>query len=429
MISYALNLVFRRKLRTLLTSMGITISVLLLGSIIFGMLGLRNVITQEIDTRFAPDQIIVSSQDFGFGDLFSSSEEDSMQPVEPVFMTPDIVDELRQAENVELVDPQLVLTGYKATISGLGKAEPFDPAFVAGIETVENVTYILDFVGNEFSPGQNEVFIGNAVADFYGAEPEELIGRKVVIEPSFNSFFSVKSEGILEKSYEFTITGFVDAGTDRIDVLMSPEQAALIAAERGGFEGAQEYLDTFGYDQAIVTVNEPGNVGEVAAFFEATYGFSTITSEDLGSFVDQLTGILTLVLFVFGSISAVIASIGIINTMVMSIYEQTREIGIIKAIGASNTQVLSIFIIQSGMIGLIGGLIGVIILIVLMQISDPLIVEEIQKEGFVAEEFFNLDLVVLFGIILCSILVGVIAGVYPAMRAARLDPVKALRYE
>ncbi len=114
----------------------------------------------------------------------------------------------------------------------------------------------------------------------------------------------------------------------------------------------------------------------------------------------------------------------------MSIYEQTKEIGIIKAIGASDFQVLIIFLIQAGLIGLIGGLLGLSITYLLMKVADPYVVKLLSDQGFTAvTTFFHFQPLNALYITLSSILVGIIAGIYPAMKAAKLDPVNALRYE
>jgi putative ABC transport system permease protein len=126
----------------------------------------------------------------------------------------------------------------------------------------------------------------------------------------------------------------------------------------------------------------------------------------------------------FGSIGIVVGGIGIMNTMYTSVHDRTREIGIMKAIGARNSTITYLFLIESGIIGLIGGLGGTFLGLILAKGVEfygqfhPVLYIEASVSPFV----------VLFGLIF-SLFVGCASGILPARTASRLKPVDALRYE
>jgi putative ABC transport system permease protein len=203
-------------------------------------------------------------------------------------------------------------------------------------------------------------------------------------------------------------------------------QVALALARRGGnlAEGQTE-----GYDSAVVRVSDPVKLTEVR---------KKLTELGFGSFsiVDELEQIRTVFLIVdsvlglLGGISLLVASFGIANTMIMSILERTREIGIMKAIGAEDREIKLIFFVEAAVIGVVGGVIGVLLAWAIDGVANRLAYRFILKpQGASFIDFFDLPLYLSLGAILFALGVSIIAALYPASRAARIDPVRALRHD
>jgi putative ABC transport system permease protein len=132
----------------------------------------------------------------------------------------------------------------------------------------------------------------------------------------------------------------------------------------------------------------------------------------------SVTGLLTLLLAGIASISLVVGGIGIMNIMLVSVRERTREIGIRKAIGARGSDILLQFLVEALVLSLLGGLIGIV-----LGVAASAVIAAIAGWGF---SFSPITVVVAVGF---SLVVGVVFGVWPARQAARLDPITALRYE
>jgi putative ABC transport system permease protein len=139
--------------------------------------------------------------------------------------------------------------------------------------------------------------------------------------------------------------------------------------------------------------------------------------------------VLDIVLSLIGSIALVVSSLGIVNTMVMSILERTREIGIMKAIGGSDGDIRRIFLIEAAAIGLLGGMAGVVLGWVVGRGINFGANVVIRNQGGTPGNLFSLPFWLIGGAIGFSIVVSLIAGSYPASRAAKLDPIQALRHD
>ncbi|MFW5701596.1 MAG: ABC transporter permease, partial [Bacteroidota bacterium] len=139
-------------------------------------------------------------------------------------------------------------------------------------------------------------------------------------------------------------------------------------------------------------------------------------------FIDGILGAI-------GIVALIVAALGIINTMVMSILERTREIGVMKAIGGGEGDIRLVFFVEAIIIGLIGGALGLAAGWVITEIANLVINGYLKPDAASSIDMFHFPLWLIFGALGFSMCVSLAAGVYPAYRAARIDPVEALRHE
>jgi ABC-type lipoprotein release transport system permease subunit len=203
-------------------------------------------------------------------------------------------------------------------------------------------------------------------------------------------------------------------------------QVALALARQGGnlAEGQNE-----GYDSAVVRVKDPVELTEVRKKITEA-GFSSFSIVDQLDQIRIVFLIIDSVLGLLGGISLLVASFGIANTMIMSILERTREIGIMKAIGAEDREIKLIFFVEAAVIGLFGGVTGVLVAWGIDGLANRLAYRFILKpQGASFIDFFSLPIYLSLGAILFALIVSILAALYPASRAARIDPVRALRHD
>lgn len=185
-----------------------------------------------------------------------------------------------------------------------------------------------------------------------------------------------------------------------------------------------------GYPRALVLADDPENAPEV----EQALRDKGYTAFSVASVLEQVETMLTVITVIIGfltGIALIVSTLGIVNTMITSVLERTREIGIFKAVGATNGQVMAVFLTESAIIGLVGGLVGLGVAFVAMIPGDMIAAGIIADRAAVpyTGSVFVLPLWLAIAGPALGTVTAILAAIAPARRAARIDPVKALRHD
>lgn len=257
-------------------------------------------------------------------------------------------------------------------------------------------------------PGKREVLVGRLVPTdiFPGLEP----GEKIYI-----------------KGKEFLVTGILQSlGSKQDDsmVELDLEYFREITGLRGGTPFALVKTKSNVNQEVLATkIKETLKEDQKRKIGKEEMEFTVLTNEKVGSIASSILLVIQVLVGTFASVAIIVGGIGIMNTMFTSIRERTREIGIMKAIGARNSEILLIFLMESSILGLFGGMGGTILGIIFGKI--------IEMYGQVHPLFYFKASItpklILFGF-LFSLIVGCLSGILPARKASSLKPVEALRY-
>jgi len=234
--------------------------------------------------------------------------------------------------------------------------------------------------------------------------------------------YKIKVAGVLaEGNWEYSYGVFMPL-TEVQKLIKEKEKAENLKPQPGGVSSSE-------YQQINVKVNDMKNVQKVQDSIKAM-GHEAYSLNDQLESMKETAGVIQLVLGGIGAISLLVAAIGITNTMVMSIYERTKEIGIMKVIGASIGDIKRLFLFESALIGLLGGILGIGFSYLLSFVLN--------RFGGMFGNFFGagmdskisiIPLWLVVAALFFSALIGIISGYYPARRAMRLSALEAIRTE
>lgn len=388
-----------RPLRSWLTIFGIVIGVFLIVSLYSLSEGVKNTLMKQLK-MMGGDLIMIFPGELS--DIMATFMGGSKLSNEDIRAA-------EKAEGVDLVIP----TRYKAELvrheSRQKTALIYGVSMREGLEVFKNQMGWTLKDGDWPVPGRREVIVGSFI-------PEEIFPDLKV------------GDEISISGRTFNVVGILVSLGSKQDDQMIALDMDLFEQITGEREGAPLALATVktGYDVEEVAENIKDKLEEVRKRKrgEDLPPFSVVTSEKVAGIAGNIMDVVQIAVFLFASIGMVVGGIGIMNTMYTSVHERTREIGIMKAIGAKSSTITSIFLIESGIIGLIGGVGGTILGLGLAQIIEIYG----QFHPFLYIEA-SISLYIVFLGLAFSFCVGCISGFLPARSAAKLKPVDALRYE
>lgn len=245
----------------------------------------------------------------------------------------------------------------------------------------------------------------------------------------------MRSFNLVPKTLKLKIVGIVSSEPNRgFRQGRTPVFLPLALAESLDMVQAGELWSTLRpsetktYVALIVRVGKSKAVAQVEDEIRKQ-GFSTFSILDASKGITRFFTFLDLFLGIFGSLALAVASLGIVNTLVMAILERRREIGIMKALGASDGDVKRIFFVEAGSMGILGGALGAGLGWMIGRVINLGTNVYLQRQEIRPENFWYVPWWLVAAALTFSVFVSLFAGLYPASRAARLDPVQALRHD
>ncbi len=210
---------------------------------------------------------------------------------------------------------------------------------------------------------------------------------------------------------EFNVTGIFETGSPFVDSGIYVPLDTL-----------QDITDNDGVSRILVKTGEDVNDSAISDKIEEDYeNFTTLTSEEISSIADDVLGILDTATLAVSALAIIVGGIGIINTMVMAVYERTKEIGVLKSVGWKSRKILTMILGETLVLTTLSGIVGSIFGILIPEVGLRLFNVTDFALGYSPKTF-----ILAFGI---TIIVGIIGGIYPAYKASKLAPTEALRYE
>jgi putative ABC transport system permease protein len=436
-------------LRNSLTTLGVAVGVASLVAMLSLGVGLQELASKRLANSGLFDTVLVSSRANlrGFGRTAAANPS---SPHESRALDEGARQEMEHLPNVAEVYPQIrfptevryagnsystIVAGIPASARGNGAFEGVQGSFFSGPSAEEAILQI-EFA-KEMSD-QPSTLIGKELAVRY-MERQPLGSQSGTSDPANAQSNGSAGEGfsIVPREKKLRIVGIIETepaagfgGFASGRTLIPLEVAlALRAAQVNDLREAVHATNGKpAYTSLTVRVKSPSQVQGVEIAVK-NMGFSVFSLLDASRNLRLFFTIFDLLLGIFGCLALAVATLGIINTLVMAILERRREIGIFKALGAADSDVKQLFFVEAGAMGLLGGLLGVSFGWFIGRAITWGTNLYLKRQNLPAAHVFSVPWWLVLGAVAFAVVVSLAAGLYPATRAARLNPVEALRYE
>jgi len=419
LFSMAFYNLWRRKMRTFLTVLAVVIGALLVALMVSIGSGLQNFIVNQFGLFMANDAMIVtSSPNQGAALADSNGPHDVSVKVATKPFTAQDLQNIKAIPDVTQVDYRFNVPGQYiqpvGTTLEISVSPSASPLYVETLRKLAAGSYVKD-------GSTGDCVISYDYLDVFGwPDTASAIGKQVNIHVGKQNAYNTATQ-----DFTFTVVGVLTKTSSSAEVMISETDG--IAMARYNTDLPSLYSEQQPGYALQVRVNDKAQIDKVAQTIK-DMGFSAITPAQILDRINKTFKVIQTVLAAFGIIALVVAAIGIVNTLIMAIYERTREIGVMKAVGATRGTIRWLFTLEGAALGFLGGIVGVLLALFFGQVLNFIAARTFLSAypGFTISVF---SIWLCLGVIALTTAIALVAGLAPANRAAKLDPVESLRYE